>query len=197
MCPERMEDMSSYVEGQTHQLLNSLEAHGYTAGHLTQLGQLERERHRLVQAYLEGRAEITITGVGTPKSTIVPVHLKEVTSNDTTIKKYKPVMLMGKDFTEDGRITSNIRKVAEGMKLVTPPAELTALLRKIYSNEELELMGLRALIVMHKPVPGSDDSLVLLGIDRHSACFQVYEDPDETSSRGWHRALGFVFLAPE
>jgi len=37
--PERKEDMSSYLEGQTHQLMESLERAGYTPAHVTALGQ--------------------------------------------------------------------------------------------------------------------------------------------------------------
>jgi len=37
--PERKEDMSSYSEGQTHQLMESLEMAGYTSAHVTALGQ--------------------------------------------------------------------------------------------------------------------------------------------------------------
>lgn len=51
--------MSSYIEGQTHQLLDSLEMHGYTAKHLTTLGQLG-DRHSLVKAYLDGHADIKL-----------------------------------------------------------------------------------------------------------------------------------------
>lgn len=39
MCQTRSEDMSSYSEGQTHQLMTKLEAAGYTADDITKLGQ--------------------------------------------------------------------------------------------------------------------------------------------------------------
>lgn len=50
--------MSSYAEGQTHQLVNALEAASFTANHLTKLGQF----HNLngVKKLLDGLAKIKI-----------------------------------------------------------------------------------------------------------------------------------------
>ena len=56
--PERMEDMSSYKEGQVHMLMERFEQLGYTAEHLTMLGQYQY--HNLLLLVLEGKAEIKI-----------------------------------------------------------------------------------------------------------------------------------------
>ncbi len=48
--------MSSYAEGQTHQLANALEAAGYTAAHITKLGQFSGLGE--LKAVLDGHAEI-------------------------------------------------------------------------------------------------------------------------------------------
>jgi hypothetical protein len=53
--------MSTYVEGQTHQLLDKLEAEGFTAEHITKLGQCGRLAD--VRAFLEGKAEIVMKKV--------------------------------------------------------------------------------------------------------------------------------------
>lgn len=42
MCHEKEEDMSSYSEGQIHQLAEKLEAAGYSAADITRLGQFDK-----------------------------------------------------------------------------------------------------------------------------------------------------------
>jgi len=55
MC-RKEEDMSSYGEGQVHQLMEKFEKEGFTSGHLTLLGQY-RDLGSILDV-LEGRAEI-------------------------------------------------------------------------------------------------------------------------------------------
>ena len=50
--------MSSYSEGQTHQLMNALEAKGFTPDHVTKLGQYERLGD--IRLVLDGQAEIVV-----------------------------------------------------------------------------------------------------------------------------------------
>ena len=57
--PKGEEDMSSYLEGQTHQLANAFEAGGLTAGHLTKLGQSPSTIEGL-RMVLDGEAKITL-----------------------------------------------------------------------------------------------------------------------------------------
>ncbi|HWQ60219.1 MAG TPA: hypothetical protein VN420_03655 [Candidatus Fimivivens sp.] len=54
--PKKEIDMSSYKEGQTHQLANALEAAGYTKDDLTRLGQFPH--HPLILGVLRGTHEI-------------------------------------------------------------------------------------------------------------------------------------------
>jgi hypothetical protein len=109
---------------------------------------------------------------------------------------YKPVVLKGEDFTDAERVTSNIRKVAEEMKLVTPPWWLAPLLREAMTDAEIAAFGLTWLIVMHEAITDSDGDPRLLGLDRDGggrwlgAC---RGRPDY----GWDREDGFVFLAPQ
>ena len=49
--------MSSYTEGQVHQLMNALEAAGFTSSHLTKMGQ-SKEKLNSFREVLEGRSEI-------------------------------------------------------------------------------------------------------------------------------------------
>ncbi len=111
-------------------------------------------------------------------------------------KTYKPVVLCGEDFTDDERVTSNIRKVAKGMRLITPPAELARLLRKSVSDEKIAAMGLWWLIVMHEPITDSDGDPDVLGLNRRGGG-RWLDACDGSSGDGWGRGCGFVFLAPQ
>ncbi len=55
-CAEKEEDMSSYVEGQVHQLMERLEKAGFLAKHLTLLGQYKDLGS--IRDVLEGHSEI-------------------------------------------------------------------------------------------------------------------------------------------
>ncbi len=50
--------MSSYSEGQTHQLMNALEANGFTPGHVAKLGQYKQLGD--IRLVLDGQAEIVV-----------------------------------------------------------------------------------------------------------------------------------------
>lgn len=84
--PERMEDMSSYAEGQTHQLVDRLEAEGFTADHITKLGQFDRLD--LIKSLLDGGAEIRLI----PKSErmIVEVMIDSIVRIDRSVKPTYP-----------------------------------------------------------------------------------------------------------
>lgn len=111
-------------------------------------------------------------------------------------KVYKPVVLKGEDFTDDERVTANIRKVAAEMGLITPPAELARLLRKSVSDEEIAAMGLYWLIVMHETITDSDGYPSVLGLfrDDRGRWLSAY---DGYSGSRWDREDGFVFLTPQ
>lgn len=50
--------MSRYAEGQTHQLVDALEANNWSADDLTKLGQAKPEQHKAMRDVLNGRAKI-------------------------------------------------------------------------------------------------------------------------------------------
>lgn len=54
--------MSNYKEGQIHQLANALETAGFSADHITKLGQLGNNLGQII-AYLDGKAEIVLKKV--------------------------------------------------------------------------------------------------------------------------------------
>ena len=57
-CARKEEDMSSYSEGQTHQLMDTLENAGFTPADITALGQFQNLP--LIKAVLAGRAGIKV-----------------------------------------------------------------------------------------------------------------------------------------
>jgi len=127
-------------------------------------------------------------------------YAKDVMKKDAYVvsngKVYKPVVLKGEAFTDDERVTANIRKVAAEMGLITPPAELARLLRKSVSDEEIAAMGLYWLIVMHEPITDSDGDPYVLGLNRRGRGRWLSASYGYSDYR-WHREGGFVFLAPQ
>ena len=114
----------------------------------------------------------------------------------TNGKTYKLVVMKGDEFEDNDRITSKIRDEAKKRGYLTPPVEVAPLLREMVSDEDLEAMGLYALIVMHEPITDSDGRPDVLGINRDgkgrwlSAC-------RGHAVRRWGRGYGFVFLVPQ
>ncbi|MFH1171486.1 MAG: hypothetical protein V1778_03040 [bacterium] len=60
--------MSSYSEGQTHQLMNALEAKGFTPDHVMKLGQYKRLGD--IRLVLDGQAEIVVKAEAPPDTII-------------------------------------------------------------------------------------------------------------------------------
>ena len=101
-------------------------------------------------------------------------------------------VLKGTLFEDHNRITKTIRSEAEKLKLGKPNAEVACLIREIFSDEEIEAMGLTWIVAMHEPIEDSDGYPLLLGADRLGggrwlgACC---DGPDG----GWGRGGGFAF----
>jgi hypothetical protein len=79
---------------------------------------------------------------------------------------YKVAVLKGTLFTDQNRISEKIREEAERRKLEKLPAEVACLIRKAFSDKELEAMGLWWLVVFHNPIKDSDGGPSLLVADR-------------------------------
>lgn len=114
----------------------------------------------------------------------------------TTGVTYTVTVLKGGLFSDENRITRNIRAEAKKRKLQTPNAEVACLIRENFSDKELEQMGLVWLAVMHEPIKDSGGVLGLLGGDRGgdgrwlgSCCY----GPGD----GWSRDVGFAFLVSQ
>lgn len=99
-------------------------------------------------------------------------------------------------FTDDKRITKNIRKEAKKLGFETPNAEIACLIREKFSDKELESMGLWYIVTMHNPIKDSDGYPDLLCACRGDdgrwlhACWG-YPDYD------WSDDGAFAFVVPQ
>lgn len=75
-------------------------------------------------------------------------------------------VLKGTLFADNERITKKIRAEADKRKFENPNAEVACLIRENFSDEEIETMDLRWIIVMHEPIKDSGGGPGLLGAYR-------------------------------
>ena len=119
-------------------------------------------------------------------------------------KSFKPTsgaiteiaVLKGEIFSDNDRITKNIRKEAKNRKFSTPNAEVACLIREKFSDKELEAMGLYWIVAMHEPIKDSDGDPFLLDADRHDSGSWLdtrYGNPDGK----WGRSGGFAFVVSQ
>ena len=109
------------------------------------------------------------------------------------------VVLKGTFFERDrDRETKNIRAYADSRGWTKPNAEVACLIREMFTNKEIEAMGLWWIVVMHEPIKDSDGDPSLLDADRK-------DDEDghgldatwgELEHR-WSRSHGFAFVVPQ
>jgi hypothetical protein len=109
---------------------------------------------------------------------------------------YEIAVLKGEIFSDDGRITENIRKEAKNRKLSTPNAEVACLIREKFSDKELEAMGLYWIVVMHEPIKDSDGGPELLSADRNDDGSWLGASYDSPGSE-WGRSYGFAFVVSQ
>ena len=110
-------------------------------------------------------------------------------------KTYKLAIIMGDEFEDDKRTNENIRVEAAKRGYLDPSVELAPYVREMFSDEDLEQMGLWALIVMHQPVSVSCGFLSLLGL-RRCVGGRWLNTFDGRPDGGWSRGRGFLFLVP-
>ena len=109
---------------------------------------------------------------------------------------YKVAVLKGTLFANSNRITKEIRVEAECRKLEKLPAEVACLIRKAFSDEALEAMGLYWIVVFHDPIKDSDGDPCLLSAYRgHEGHWlrASYDGPDDC----WSSAYGFAFAVSQ
>lgn len=109
---------------------------------------------------------------------------------------YKIAVLKGIMFSDNDRITSKIRVEAERRKLEKPNAEVACLIREMFSDEELEAMGLWWIVVFHESIKDSDGDSRLLGTYRNGDGGWLDTCCDRPGY-GWVYYGGFAFVAPQ
>lgn len=106
---------------------------------------------------------------------------------------YEIAVVKGDIFTNKELVMKNIRNYAKNHRLFAPNMEVACLIREKLSDKDLKSMGLKWIIVMHKPMQGPDADIKQLGIFRGAYYPWLLADcssPDEQMSRGG----GFAFV---
>ncbi|MFA6476530.1 MAG: hypothetical protein WCV68_03920 [Candidatus Paceibacterota bacterium] len=153
----------------------------------------------------DGVIYLTVTSDGTTGEDWIKIlgeenlskYVKDVLRSEdfqpTTGVVYEIAILKGLLFNDSDRITSKIRANAEGRGWTKPNAEVACLIRKNFSNEEIEAMGLTWIITMHEPIKDSVGSPSLLSASRRGDGRRLvagYGSPDG----GWDGGRGFAFV---
>jgi len=161
------EDMSSYTEGQMHQLADALEDAEFTAEHLRRLGQdkngilhdlrgVIRGTHEIIPLDLPQLPVLQSNG-WTGSQWVLALRdsgvnvtgwAEDVLTRDkfdeehvTVGCKYEPVLLCSDEFSDDERMSKNARRLGiDERGLVAPPAELAPLLAEELTAEYLKLL---------------------------------------------------------
>jgi len=113
---------------------------------------------------------------------------------------YNLVIVKGELFSDNNRTTSKIRENAYLSGMYKPEnVEIACLVREMFTDEEIEKMGLYWIVTMHEPVTISGRCSFLLGMDLRGRSsgklwFNVYDDK---SNNIWDRETGFVFKVPQ
>jgi hypothetical protein len=105
-------------------------------------------------------------------------------------------VLKGMLFTDSERITKSIRAEADKRKLVKPNAEVACLIREMFTDKEIEAMGLWWIIAMHEPINDSDGGPDLLDALRRDDGRWLSADCGEPDGK-WYQDSGFAFAVAQ
>lgn len=108
---------------------------------------------------------------------------------------HRVAVLKGELFSEENRITKQIRAEAERRKLNTPHPEIGPLFKDTFSDADIERMGLNWVMVMHCPIKDSGGVASLLDAGRGVGHWlsAARSDPEGW----WSREDGFAFSVPQ
>ncbi len=105
-------------------------------------------------------------------------------------------VLKGMLFEDKDRITQNICDLAIDRKLITPNAEIACLIREMFSDNDIEAMGLWWIVAMHEPIKDSDGGPSFLNANRSGGDSWLNTYCDDPGYR-WTRVNGFAFLVSQ
>jgi hypothetical protein len=117
----------------------------------------------------------------------------KTTSCGTTTKV---AVIRGTLFKDKDRVTKNIRTEADRLNFSRPNGDLAGMIRKIFSDEELDAMGLWWIVAMHDPINDSDNLPRLLIASRSGEGSSLVTDFPRPEFR-WGPRDGFAFVAPQ
>ena len=103
-------------------------------------------------------------------------------------------VLKGSLFTDNDRITSKIRVEADKRKFSKPNAEVACLIRDMFTDAEMEAMGLYWIVVFHEPIKDSDGFPDLLRAGRPGDGLWLHADDGEPDGY-WYQDSGFAFAS--
>lgn len=102
------------------------------------------------------------------------------------------VVMKGSLFSNNDRVTRNIRAEASKRKYVAPNPEVACLIRVMFTDKEIEDMGLWGIVTMHEPIKDSDGDPFLLYAYRGGGGRWLYTFSDDPDS-WWRDGYGFAF----
>ena len=105
-------------------------------------------------------------------------------------------VLKGILFSDDNRLTRNIRAEAEKRKFEKPNAEIACLIREKFTDKELEEMGLWWIVAMSDTINDSDGDPSLLSDGRDYDGRYLYAYCVRPGYR-WDRDYGFAFAVSQ
>lgn len=112
---------------------------------------------------------------------------------------YKIAVLPGKLWKDADRITSKVRAYCNDHSLKhgkEENPEVGCLIRRAFSDEEIEAMGLTWIVTLHEPISGSDGYPDLFGAYRCYGLRRFYAYDGEPGHR-WHAVYGFAVLVSQ
>ncbi|MEQ1500310.1 MAG: hypothetical protein ABL917_03000 [Parcubacteria group bacterium] len=112
---------------------------------------------------------------------------------------YEFVALKVDSLENDERVTMNIRTIAKQMRLVSPSIEDVLTVRRSYSNEDIQALGLSTLVVMHEPVIREEGDPAIFGKGPQDGTMVLSETGfgfpySGMSDCRWSSDVGFVYL---
>lgn len=105
----------------------------------------------------------------------------------------KIAVIKGELFKLTDRSTKKIRSFAVKQRLNSPNIEVVCLIWEILSKKDVEAMGLKSIVVMHKPIKISIGDSVMLGICLTETGLSILTFCDFSSRLRWLPEVGFAF----
>jgi hypothetical protein len=153
----------------------------------------------------DGMIYFTVTSNGkSGKEWIEHFEFRRIKMNDRTRRILLKIKASKKSTTFQivvikgklNRITLNIRTEADKRKFEKPNAEVACLIRDMFTDGEINMMGLMWIATMHEPIKDSDGDPIILGTGCYDSDSWLLANLDEPGSE-WHREGGFAFVASQ